>query len=230
MLSLRARSDGFRLLLPKNFICDEVQEKYTKILMDKHSFFVTPIDFINETIQQVEVLGFNDATVQQQQTGHGAPLFRPERVEQNRFMHTSTDYNYRSEASPLALVDKTLNIQFRHTIGYLSYFMLFENFWYTYARDRKYSEMCHEFNIDLFNENGVIYARIVIQDPVINSMDMLQFEFTQPVAQSQVFKIEFKYSNFDYQILNYEALTQSFVNVNEALKDTVGSGQVILDC
>lgn len=204
MLGLRGRQNGYRLLLPKNFICDEIQEKYSTLLREKHSFFNSPIDFLNESIQQVEILGFNDATVQQQQTVTGRPLIRQERLQQNEFQYQSTEFNYRKDTSPLSLVDRTLNIQFRHTVGYISYFMLFENFWYLYTRDRYYDEMCHEFNIDLLNENGVIYSRIVIEDPMINSMDMLSFDFSQPVATSQVFKVEFKYSNFDYQFISIE--------------------------
>jgi hypothetical protein len=163
----------------------------------------------------------------QQQTKTGKPLIRQERVEQNAFQYPSTDFNYRKDVSPLSLVDRTLNIQFRHTVGYLNYFMLFENFWYMYSRDRAYDEMCHEFNIDLLNENGVIYSRVVIQDPMINSMDMLQFDFSQPVAQSQVFKIEFKYSNFDYQILDTTEILNDAMTHNNNM---TGSGDVILDC
>jgi hypothetical protein len=38
-------------------------------------------------------------------------------------------------------------------------------------------------------------------DPIINGMDMLDFDYTQPIAQSGTFKVEFKYSNFDYQFI-----------------------------
>ena len=72
MFSLKSRQDNFRLLLPKEFICDEIVEKYTKVLQDAHSFYTTPIDFLNETIQGVQVLGFTGGTVQQQQPGRGA--------------------------------------------------------------------------------------------------------------------------------------------------------------
>ena len=33
-------------------------------------------------------------------------------------------------------------------------------------------------------------------------MDMLDFDFTQPIAQSQTFQVVFKYSNFDFQFIN----------------------------
>ena len=205
MLSLKGRQDGFRLILPKEFLCPEIEEKYTKILRTKHSYFYKPIDFINETIQKVQILGFNNATIPQQQSVYGdKPMIDQGRKQQNRFMYPSTDYNYRSEVSPLSLVDRTLNIEFRHTNGYINYFMLFENFWYQYSRDRKYSELCHQFNIDLIDNIGSIYSRVVLFDPLVNAMDMLDFDYTQAIAQSTTFKVEFKYSNFDYQFIEIE--------------------------
>lgn len=205
MFGLKGRQDGFRLLLPKDFLCEEIQEKYTKILRQKHSYFYTPIDFINETIQKVQVLGFNNATIPQQQSTRGdKPMIRPERVQQNEFMTPSTEYMYRAVDSPIALVDRTLNIEFRHTLGYLNYFILFENFWYQYTRDRYYKELPKQFNVDILDEVGSIYSRIVLYDPLINGMDMLDFDYTQPIAQSQTFKMEFKYSNFDFQFIEIE--------------------------
>ena len=38
-------------------------------------------------------------------------------------------------------------------------------------------------------------------ESVINSIDMLQFEFTQPVAQSETFRVIFKYSDFEIDFL-----------------------------
>ena len=35
-------------------------------------------------------------------------------------------------------------------------------------------------------------------------MDMLSLDYTQPVAQSQSFKVEFKYSNFDFEFISID--------------------------
>lgn len=203
MFGLKGRQDAFRLLLPKEFLMPEIEEKYSEILRSKNSFYDTPIDFLNETIQKVQVLGFNDATVPQQQSSRGnKPVLDPKRQNQNEFMFPSNDYNYRSEVSPIALIDKTLNITFRHTLGYLNYFLLFENFFYQYTRDRNYKELDYRFSVDIYNEKGSIYSRILIDSPFVHSMDMLDFDFTQPIAQSQTFQVAFKYSNFDFQFIN----------------------------
>ena len=49
----------------------------------------------------------------------------------------------------------------------------------------KYDDLPQRFNVDLLNERGEIYSRIVLYYPMINSMDMLEFDYTQPIAQSQ---------------------------------------------
>jgi len=203
MFGLKGRQDGFRLLLPKDFICPEIEEKYTKLLTERRGFYIKPIDFLNETIQKVQVLGFTNAVIQQKQSNTGTQFIHlsEDRREQNDFMYPSTDYNYRSPSSPIDLLDRTLNIEFRHTLGYINYFLLYENFWYQFARDRMYGELPSNFNIDLLNENGSIFATIVLEAPIVNGMDMLDFDYTQPIAQSQTFKVEFKYSNIKFKFI-----------------------------
>lgn len=204
MFTLKGRQDLFKLTLPNDFICEEINEKYTEIIKNQKSFLYKPIDFLNETIQSVQILGFNEGTFQQQQQGSGYPIIYPNRKEENRFPHTSTEYSYRSEKNPIELIDKTLNVFFRHTLGFVNYFLIFENFFWQYARDRKYDELTNQFNIDIFNDIGEVYSRLVIMNPIVNGIDMLDFNYNMPVAQSQTFKVEFKYSNLDYQFINIE--------------------------
>jgi len=211
MFGLKGRQDGFRLLLPKEFLVPEVEEKYAGILKEKLGYFDSPIDFLNETIQKVNVLGFQDGTMTQDQPVKGAePTMKQNRIKQNQFQYAGSQFNYRSGVPPIQLTDKTFNITFRHTLGYLNYFMLFENFWYQFSRDMNYEDLPQRFTIDLFNELGSIYSRVSLFYPMINSMDMLEFDYTQPVAQSQTFNIEFKYSNFDFEFISIDELTNEF--------------------
>ena len=201
MLSLRGRKDNFRLLLPKEFLYRGIEEKYAEILQKKKGIFVNPIDYINETIQRVQVLGFQEAAFLQQQYKTGYPIVKDNRIRENEFPYPATEESYRAPQSALGLLDKTLNIEFRHTLGYLNYFMIFENFWYMYSRDLSYDEMMHDLYVDIFNEIGEIYCKIHIIDPIINGMDMLDFDYTQPIAASGSFKLEFKYSNLEFNFL-----------------------------
>ena len=199
MHKLQSKKDGFRLLLPDDFLVDEIKEKYSIILQKNKHFVYRPIDFLNETIQKVEVFGFNNAAVEQSQQTSGYPLRNPTRIEPNMFPIGGTEFQYRNTISPIALTDRTLNIEFRHTLGYINYMMILENFMYLYTRDTRSDKMFQHIYIDIINQIGEIYATIRIDDPIINGMDMLSFDYSQPVAQSGTFKIEIKYSNFDYE-------------------------------
>ena len=80
--------------------------------------------------------------------------------------------------------------------------MIFENFWWLYSRDKQYADMRLEFTVDLLDNNEKVYSRIVIKDPIIDGIDMLDFDYTQPVAESGTFNVIFKYSNIDYQFID----------------------------
>lgn len=202
MLGLPTRQNNFRILLPKNYLMPEIDEKYSLILRQKKSFFNNAIDFLNESIQRIELFGFTNAAEQQLQTMSGVPLLDETRIKENKFAYPGSEYNYRSAINPVLLIDKTFNIEFRHVAGFLNYFMVFENFWYQYSRDYKSADLCREFQAEVFDEHGVLYARILIMDPVINGMDMIAFDYTAAVPSSMTFKVEYKYSNFDIEFLN----------------------------
>lgn len=204
MFTLKGKQDGFRCTLPKEFLVDSIIEKYAKILQKAHSFYGEPIDFINETIQGVDVLGFTQATVMQQQPGTGNYASSPATVEANKFMHTATDFAYRSEVNPLQLLDKTIRIKFRHTLGYVNYFMLFENFFWQYQRDTRYDELPGYITIDLFDQDMTAYSRIMLYHPITDGLDMISFDYTQPIAQSGTFNMEIKYSNIDFEFIDKE--------------------------
>lgn len=201
MLSLKGRQDNWRLLFDNDFIPEEIKDKYTRVLNMRKSFITSPVDFINETIQKIQLLGFSGASYQQNQTTHGEPVRDPNRVEENCFQGNANSQSYRAVVNPIQLIDKTLNVQFRMSQGYLNYFILFESFFYKYCRDTKSSELDSYFTVDIYNEFGEVYARVILYQPVIESMDMLDLDFTQPVAQSQTFQVTFKYSNIDFQFL-----------------------------
>lgn len=220
MLSLKSRQDKYRLLLPKELIPEVLTEKYRNILLKKHSFIYEPIDFINESIQKIQVLGFNGGTINQGQSMRGKPLLTPNRTAQNELMHSANEIPYRSPAGPISLIDKTLNIDFRHTLGFVNYFILFESFWYQYARDTKSDKLPEVFPIEIFNEKGEVYCRIMLYDPVIDGMDMLDLDFSQPVAQSQTFRVIFKYSNIDFEFIEDDPVTEQEIN-NPITKDSV---------
>lgn len=212
---LKGRKDGFRLLIPSEFIPEPINKKYTRILQEMHSVYVKPIDVVNESIKKVDVLGVTNASAVQAQTTNGNPLPGSNRVQQNGFLHTSTEVPYRSATSPYNLVDKTLNVTFRHGLGYLAYMIIFESFLYNYHRDVQIKDLVEEFVIDIYNNRGSIFAKIHLTRPIIDGIDMLSFNYTQPIADSDEFQVTFKYSAFDYEFIVNDANTDELHNFNQ---------------
>ena len=99
MFTLPRRRDGFRLLLPDEFILPEINEKYTPILQKTRGYIVKPIDFINETIQKVQVFGFNNAAFEQQQPTSGRPIRVKWREEENAMLTGGSTFQYRNPIS-----------------------------------------------------------------------------------------------------------------------------------
>jgi hypothetical protein len=182
-------------------------------MKNKH-FVHKPIDFLNETIQKVQVFGFTNAAFEQSQQTSGFPIRNGNRIQQNAFPMGGATFQYRNPISPIALTDRTLNIDFRHTLGFVNYMMMFENFIYLYTRDTRSDKMFDHIDVDIINQVGEIYAKIRLEDPIINGMDMLDFDYTQPVAQSGTFRVEFKYSNFDYIFISEQLQSSASVNGN----------------
>ena len=212
MHTLQSRKDGFRVVLPDHFLVDEIKEKYSIMLMKNKHFVYRPIDFLNESIQKVEVFGFTNAAFEQPQQTTGNPLRNPYRIDQNAFAIGGSTFQYRNSISPIALTDKTMNIEFRHTLGYVNYMMMLENFLYLYTRDTRSDKLFEFIDVEIVNQIGETYAKLRLENPIINAMDMLSFDYSQPVAQSGTFKVEFKYSNFEYQFISEETQSSLFVD------------------
>lgn len=196
MFSLNSRKDSFRLRIPKEFIPERLLIKYSKILEKENSFIKDPVEFLNESIQQIDVLGVSDATINQSQTGLGYPG-----EDSNELLYAASQFNYRSPSSPLKLIDKSMNIYFRHSLGYISYFLIMEIFWEAYKRNTNSDSISYQFNVDIVNYDGQILSRCVIYNPLIDAIDCLSFDYRKPLAESDTFKVIFKYNNFEYQYL-----------------------------
>lgn len=200
MFSLKSRQDLFKVTLPEEFIPKEIETKYAELINKENSFIHKPIDFLNESIQGIEILGFTQAAIVQQQHGVGNWADSP-MPKANMFLHAASDVAYRSEMNPLNLIDKTLRITFRHSLGFINYFMLLESFWVLYRRETPYAKMPKYIMVEIFSDTGSKLSRIILHDPIIDGIDMLSLNYTQPIAQSQTFNCEIKYSNIEFEFI-----------------------------
>ena len=67
MLSLSPRMDLFRFKFPKDFLPEELNEKYKRIISKNKAVIYEPIEYLNESIQGITFPGISDLLVEQTQ-------------------------------------------------------------------------------------------------------------------------------------------------------------------
>ena len=191
MLSLSPRYDLFKFELPKTFLPKEVNEKYQKLLSTS-GVLKTPIDYLNESIQGINIPGMSDLTIDQQQhSKNSIKGLGKINVEPSR------NNTYKSPANPLDKIDKEITVTFRFNQGFYNYFMLYETiFW-------KFCKPTNEPNedvlyIDLLDETGRINARVKYEDCVLDKIDGLDFTYSKIERDTSTFDITFKFNNIDF--------------------------------
>ena len=155
------------------------------------------------SIQRIQVLGFNEATIEQLQTGRGTYTENPNRIAQNKFLHTTSQVNYRSETNPINLIDKTLNVEFRHTLGFVNYFMAIDLFNHYYSFENKATHLPCSFDINITDSESTIVSTLHFEDVLLTSVSGLEFNFSSNTVDYKTFELTFAYNIFEI-ILNYK--------------------------
>ena len=115
---LPGKRNSFYFEFPIGFIPDEVKEKYDAYI---NQLPETPInnahDYLNHTIQKIDIPGFEQTPGVQNQQG--------------------VDVAYSSSLSKQNSFGKDLTISFQLTEGFINYFLLLETFFDYYERQNK---------------------------------------------------------------------------------------------
>lgn len=191
-LSLNPRFDTFRFAFPKELIPDEIYQKWYNVLnkYDKN-VIREPIDIINESIQSVEVGGIGESTAEQQQTYKNPHINRIEPASKS---------TYRSSKNPVDLLPNEITVTFRHMQGFYNYFLLFETWFYHYAKENKRDGFTEFLYLELLDEMGEVVSHVSFAFPVFDSIDALQLSFNKTDRSFETFTCKFKFSNIDFEL------------------------------
>lgn len=197
-LSLSPRYDLIRFHIPKTFIPPEIEEKYTAMLNKDAVTMTTALDYLNESIQGINIPGISDLTTQQQQ--HGSNGIQPHDFGGRRRINveTSHEINYLTTSNPLEKIDKEFKVTFRTNQGLLNYFMLYETAFYYACKEFEW-ECEPVMYIEMMNEDGTVISRLKFIDVFMNGMDGLEFNFSKIEREAGTFDVTFKFNNIDYE-------------------------------
>ena len=197
MLSLSPRYDLFKFAFPKDFLPKNIESKFLEILNKNPGVITTPIDYLNESIQGINIPGISDVNIQQVQHSSNS-ISR----NSNRFnVEPKTDITYTTPSNPLDKIEKQFKVTFRMNQGLYNYFMLYETIFYRICKPLDYGPD-RVLYIELLNEDGVITSRIIFYDVYIDGIDGLDFNFNKLERDAGTFDVTFKFNNIDFEFID----------------------------
>lgn len=204
MLSLSPRMDLFRFKFPKDFLPEELNEKYKRIISKNKAVIYEPIEYLNESIQGITFPGISDLLVEQ--TQH-SPL-HPENENYNKGIKSHrlnvepqrTNVTY-SPANPLSQITGEFTVTLRRCQGLYNYWMLYESIFYKTLKQYNRAGKDDVFYISIMNEDGIAVARLKLFQPRIDGIDGLEFSYNKTERENGTFDIKFRFNNIDFDIV-----------------------------
>lgn len=195
MLSLSPRYDLFKFSLPKDFLPQQIIEKYSPILNSQPGVLSTPIDYLNESIQGISFPGISDILISQVQHGSNGIQRMRDRIN----TEPRHEIYYATTSNPLDKIGNDFKVTFRQNQGLYNYFMLYETTLYQLSKE--YNREPISLYIELLGEGGKVISYIMLKDVLIDGIDGLEFNFSKIERESGTFDLNFKFNNIDFKFL-----------------------------
>jgi len=175
---LNSRSNLYNFKFPRTFVPKEVADKYRNYLNKMPGNVITePIDFINYSIQGVNLPGVS---------------FDP--VEQSPNDGTIT---YKRGYQPIQnLIDRQLTVEMQLMDGFINYWIMTDTLLYYYDRSNKDS-YTDDFKLQILDAEGIHLISAVFEKPIMYSINELNLNMSSNVADFNTFNVDFRYNKFN---------------------------------
>lgn len=178
---LNSRNNSFDFKFPRKFVPAEVADKYKKYLNKiPGNILSEPIDFINYSIQGINLPGVS---------------FEPLSQEDN-----DGTKRYHRGAIP---IQNAINREFTVTMqlldGFINYWIMMDTLLYYYARSTKKSHL-DPLTLRILDSEGASVAYIEFTDAIMNSINELNLNFAENVAQFSTFEVTFFYNKLNLRL------------------------------
>lgn len=193
MLSLSPRYDLFRFSFPKDFIPPHIEEKYLNIINKTPGVITTPIDYLNESIQGINIPGISDILIQQQQHSFN----NIQRMSNKINTEPKREAVYRSTANPLEKIGQEFKITFRMNQGLYNYFMLYEIIMLQMIKPGEVDQQ-PILTLEILNEVGEVIAQVCYKGVLIDGIDGMDFNYNKIERDAGTFDVTFKFNNIDF--------------------------------
>jgi len=178
---LNSRNNLYDFRFPRKFVPEEVANKYKSYLNRiPGSLLAEPIDYINYSIQGINVPGISfDPITQADNDG---------------------TTRYHRGAVP---IQNTIQREFTVTMqlldGFINYWIMMDTLLYYYARSTK-EPYTQPLTLRILDAEGSSVAYMEFQKPIMNSINELSLNMAQNVAEFNTFEVSFFYNKLDLRL------------------------------
>tara|TARA_Y100000385_G_scaffold257693_1_gene285082 strand:- start:1396 stop:1947 length:552 start_codon:yes stop_codon:yes gene_type:complete len=178
---LNSRNNSFDFRLPKDFVPQEVQDKYIDYLRKIPGTLIeNTIDYINYGVQSINMPGVEFEPVTQADNDGTTRYHRGRQPIQN-------------------LVNREFSIQFQLMDGYINYWILLDTLLYYYA-DQTRQKYTPDLKLRILDAEGLGLASVSFEKPIMKSINELSLSMADSVAEFNTFEVSFVYNKFSIKI------------------------------
>jgi len=174
---LNSRNNLYNFKLPRNFIPQEVADKYRKYLNRMPGNILTePIDFINYSIQGINLPGVS---------------FDP--VTQN---NNDGTVRYHRGAQPLQnLIEREFTVTMQLLDGFINYWIMNDTLLYYYSKEER-QPFLEDLKLQIMDSEGIHVISAQFHQPILKSISELDLNMSQNVAEFNTFNLTFNYNKY----------------------------------
>ena len=184
MFSQNPRTDYFTVIVPDKFFRTDVIAKYNEVIAQRQYPFSTIEEMLLESIQSFNTPDFG-YTVNNQTVQDGS--------------FAGYDSGTTSKESIQKLTEKTFTITFRHTDGFMTYWMLLELFFaaYTMGPDNPNRKDFGQVIFETRMPDGQSICRVKYNQCRLVGVPGLMFTYASPTRDFSTFECTFAYNTFE---------------------------------
>lgn len=175
---LNSRANLFEFFFPKTFMPKEISDKYRFYLNRiPGNVIEEPLDFINYTIQSINLPGMGYDSVEQAQYPGRSIQFRDAKPRQELFQ-------------------KEMTVTFQLVDGYINYWMMMDilDHYYDFETRPPYID---DLNVRMMDSEGQALVTARLQRPLIKSISDLSMSFASNVAEFTTFDLTIGYNDLE---------------------------------
>lgn len=178
---LNSRNNAYDFRFPRNFIPNEVVEKYKKYLNRvPGGLLAEPVDFVNYSIQGINIPGITfDPITQADNDG---------------------TTRYHRGAVPIQnTITREFTVTFQLLDGFINYWIMMDTLLYYYARTTK-EPYIEPFTLRILDAEGASVAFMKFEKIILNSINELNLNMAENVADFSTFECSFVYNKMSLEL------------------------------